>query len=53
MGMACGFLGYNHMGASRFALTLEAEVQTRTIGETVDDPLFRQDCRIAQASWSG
>ncbi len=38
LGMAYCFLGYNYMGASRFALALEAEAQTRAIGEAIDDP---------------
>jgi tetratricopeptide (TPR) repeat protein len=38
LGMAYCFLGYNYMGASRFVLALEAEAQTRAIGEAIDDP---------------
>ncbi len=38
LGIAYCFLGYNYMGASRFALALEAEAQTRAIGEAIDDP---------------
>jgi class 3 adenylate cyclase/tetratricopeptide (TPR) repeat protein len=38
LGMAYCFLGYNYMGVSRFALALEAEAQTRAIGEAIDDP---------------
>jgi class 3 adenylate cyclase/tetratricopeptide (TPR) repeat protein len=38
LGMAYCFLGYNYMGASRFALALEAEAQTKAIGEAIDDP---------------